>query len=362
MRAQVLIGPLDVPWITDFGLSTSANMTSMSQSSAGGRGTLPFKAPELFTHPPVLSAAADVYAYAVLAWTVVAGEQPFATFVSAATALPMAVLDGERPGLADGDDWKERTTGQLAKLIEACWDGEAENRPAFGSAGGEGKGIVAVLEKLETSLAKNNDEASVNAMATRLLSAEAEAEEAHEYLAQIDGVIADETTTASEAKELKDEREGVEVSAAVVRQNAFCVREQMTKASGGDELVSTLLNVMVRTEGRESTACLEHANVLTRQHANMLTRLPHSARASLSLSLSSPIASDGAVQRHARAEEWRRRQDPIARDEPALPRHRRARVPPPLCAAPAGEEWLAALDATQAQGTFPAEDVIHPPG
>ena len=38
---NVLIGPRDVPWITDFGLSTSSNMASMSQSSAGGRGTLP---------------------------------------------------------------------------------------------------------------------------------------------------------------------------------------------------------------------------------------------------------------------------------------------------------------------------------
>ena len=48
---NVLIGPLDVPWITDFGLSTSANKASMSQSTVGGRGTLPFKAPELFAHP-----------------------------------------------------------------------------------------------------------------------------------------------------------------------------------------------------------------------------------------------------------------------------------------------------------------------
>ena len=59
---NVLIGPLDA---VDhrFGLSTSANMTSMSQSSAGGRGTLPFKAPELFAHPPVVSKEADVYAF-----------------------------------------------------------------------------------------------------------------------------------------------------------------------------------------------------------------------------------------------------------------------------------------------------------
>ena len=35
---NVLIGPADTPWITDFGLSTSANMTSMSQSSAAAAG------------------------------------------------------------------------------------------------------------------------------------------------------------------------------------------------------------------------------------------------------------------------------------------------------------------------------------
>ena len=41
---NVLIGPNDVPWITDFGLSTSSNLTSQSTSSAGGRGTIYYKA------------------------------------------------------------------------------------------------------------------------------------------------------------------------------------------------------------------------------------------------------------------------------------------------------------------------------
>ena len=45
------------PWVTDFGLSTSANLTSMSVSSIGGRGTLVFRAPELFMDPPISSQA-----------------------------------------------------------------------------------------------------------------------------------------------------------------------------------------------------------------------------------------------------------------------------------------------------------------
>ena len=44
----------------------------------GGRGTLPFKAPELFAYPPTISPAADVYAFAVLGWVLVSGEQPYA--------------------------------------------------------------------------------------------------------------------------------------------------------------------------------------------------------------------------------------------------------------------------------------------
>merc|ERR1719353_729150 len=85
--ANVLLSADNVPWVTDFGLSTSANLTSMSTSSAGGRGTIYYKAPELFAYPPVISAAADVYAFAVLAWVVVTREQPYRNLQSVETAM-----------------------------------------------------------------------------------------------------------------------------------------------------------------------------------------------------------------------------------------------------------------------------------
>jgi serine/threonine protein kinase len=41
---NILLSADNVPWVTDFGLSTSSNLNSQSTSSAGGRGTIFFKA------------------------------------------------------------------------------------------------------------------------------------------------------------------------------------------------------------------------------------------------------------------------------------------------------------------------------
>ena len=129
---NVLLSADNVPWVTDFGLSTSSNLTSMSTSSAGGRGTIYFKAsiplspaapqhpclgvsirsphtpnlinkaprracthiqaPELFAYPPVVSAAADVYAFAILAWVVCTREQPYQNLQSPETVMKEMLL------------------------------------------------------------------------------------------------------------------------------------------------------------------------------------------------------------------------------------------------------------------------------
>ena len=45
------------------------------------------QAPELFAFPPVVSAAADVYAFAMLAWVVCTREQPYQNLQSPETVM-----------------------------------------------------------------------------------------------------------------------------------------------------------------------------------------------------------------------------------------------------------------------------------
>jgi serine/threonine protein kinase len=247
---NVLIGPLDVPWIIDFGLSTSANMTSMSHSTVGGRGTLPFKAPELFAHPPLVGPEADVYAFSILAWIVVCGEQPYAKMLSAATSLPQAVVQGVRPTLANpNQEWQDKTIGPMVRLIEGCWHADYTQRPTFGSdsasreEGGKGarSGIVAMLEKMEDSLSKGSELEALSqlALATRLISTESEAEALSLSLVQIGAAQGDAMTTAAEQSDLAEEKAALETSQGLLRQHAFSALSQMPGGTGG-ELASAL--------------------------------------------------------------------------------------------------------------------------
>ncbi|KOO22322.1 serine threonine kinase [Chrysochromulina tobinii] len=289
---NVLIGPLDVPWITDFGLSTSANMTSMSQSTLGGRGTLPFKAPELFVHPPHVGPEADVYAFSILAWIVVCGEQPYAKMQAAATSLPQAVVQGVRPTLADpNEEWRDKTISAMVRLIEGCWHAEYTQRPTFGSgsaapldgsreAGGEGdKGagsdVVAMLEKMEYSLSKGFElEASQLALATRLISTESEAEALSLSLVQISAVQGDATTTAAEQSDLAEEKAALETSQGLLRQHAFSVLSQMPGGTGGE--LASALSAMLQQQSdmfRQAMQELSELKVETESNKRSLIRL-----------------------------------------------------------------------------------------
>ena len=50
------------------------------------------QAPELFAFPPVVSAAADVYAFAILAWVVCTREQPYQNLQSPETIMKEMLL------------------------------------------------------------------------------------------------------------------------------------------------------------------------------------------------------------------------------------------------------------------------------
>ena len=55
------------------------------------------QAPELFAFPPVISAAADVYAFAVLAWVVCTREQPYQGLQSPETVMKEMLMQATPP-------------------------------------------------------------------------------------------------------------------------------------------------------------------------------------------------------------------------------------------------------------------------
>ena len=143
----------------------------MSVSSAGGRGTLVYKAPELFTYPPSDPTTVDVYAFAILTWQLVTREMPYSQLKSAETAMP-AMLAQATARRSCGDDWKEMTTGGLSKLIEGAWVQEKSERPAFGGDGG-----LRMLEKMEAAKMRqaiSGDDLAVDTMLARVWAAESE--------------------------------------------------------------------------------------------------------------------------------------------------------------------------------------------
>ena len=145
---NILLGKDETPWITDFGLATSENEGSFS-NSAGGRGTIQYKAPELFRSKKkggaVVSPAADVYSFAVLAWQVCTGAVPWAGEMD--TEISEGLKDGDRPEIQGVDDWKTLTHPDIAVLIERCWAQDHEARPAFPE-------ISIVLEEMQVQQAR----------------------------------------------------------------------------------------------------------------------------------------------------------------------------------------------------------------
>ena len=55
------------------------------------------QAPELFAFPAVVSAAADVYAFAVLAWVVCTREQPYQKLQSPETVMKEMLMQASPP-------------------------------------------------------------------------------------------------------------------------------------------------------------------------------------------------------------------------------------------------------------------------
>ena len=284
---NILLGPENVPWVTDFGLSTSTNQGSMSSSMVGGRGTLVYKPPEMFADRAKITKKADVYSYAVLAWAVVTGERPWSTLTSADTQLLAIHAEGvRRPELADGADWRDATTPVLAKLIEACWAQNGEERPEFGG----NDGIVVQLDAIAGLVLKPGDEEAIEALADRVFAAECEMVAAQDLIKEYDHAVeatrrskeqgdtmpeeddAPSLLTAAQERELKDERAGLMITMECASRASEAAKGQLLKASGNDDTLQQIM-LMIQNMRDEQKAMLEQIQSGVAANSNTLTSL-----------------------------------------------------------------------------------------
>ena len=121
---NVLIDSLDehaevIAKVADFGLSQVLASTTQGRSVANPV----WLAPEIMKAEEYTEKA-DVYSYGVMLFELASREDFFgdSKFMS---ALENRVIEGERPIIPSS------TPPEFTKIIQACWDGEPDNRPSF---------------------------------------------------------------------------------------------------------------------------------------------------------------------------------------------------------------------------------------
>ena len=282
---NILLGPDNVPWVTDFGLSASTNQASMASSMIGGRGTLVFKPPEMFISNATVTQKADVYSYAILAWTVMTGERPWASLPSPDTQLLAIHAEGlMRPELKDGSDWREASVPVLAKLIEACWAQDGEQRPEFGGS----DGVISQLDALAGRMLKLGDEEAIEVLADRVFVMECEVAAAKDLIKEYDhaveehplaaiskdhsGQYNDSRLTNAQERELKDERAGLAITMECAARASEAAKGQLLKATGGDDAMQQIM-LMIQSMRDEQKAMLEQIQNDVTANSNTLTSI-----------------------------------------------------------------------------------------
>lgn len=98
----------------------------MQLTMTGQIGTPIYMAPELFTDEH-FGPGVDVYAFAIVAYEIVTGKQPYFELSSniSVFALSQKVMNGYRPQFTDD------VTDKMKELISKCWSSNALDRPSF---------------------------------------------------------------------------------------------------------------------------------------------------------------------------------------------------------------------------------------
>ena len=128
--------------VTDFGvakaitLATQGSMTSSAMTAVGTTlGTLAYMAPEQIAGDPSLDHRADLYAWGMVAYELLAGQRPFADLANVALTQAQMVKMPEPLGKL-----APTVPPALAQLVMQCLAKEASKRPADATA------LLAVLD------------------------------------------------------------------------------------------------------------------------------------------------------------------------------------------------------------------------
>lgn len=153
------------------------------------------------------------------------------------------LLQGIRPELPDGGDWRDSTTAGLAKLIEACWLTDADSRPTFGGS----QGVVTGLNSLEARLLKKDEDATVDTLLSRMWEAESEKVVTTSLIDEYDAAAA--TAEGAEKAELDDERQGLEITLKGVEASSAAAQAVLNEGGHGD----LMRQVMVMMQEMQAT-------------------------------------------------------------------------------------------------------------
>ena len=88
-------------------------------------GTPVYMAPELFGGSDKYGCGIDIYAFSILAYEIVTGEQPYELRNLTVYYLFNSVSSGQRPILTD------EVTKPMKDLISRCWNEDIDERPSF---------------------------------------------------------------------------------------------------------------------------------------------------------------------------------------------------------------------------------------
>ncbi|KAJ7328719.1 kinase-like domain-containing protein [Mycena albidolilacea] len=126
---NILVTPSQRACIGDFGLASIINTMSVRFTHSTGNvrgGTARYQAPELFKGIPS-HFGSDVYAFACTCYEILTGRVPFHELPNDVTVM-FKVIEGNRPSRPEACSGTA-ALDSLWKLLETCWDGEAEKRP-----------------------------------------------------------------------------------------------------------------------------------------------------------------------------------------------------------------------------------------